>query len=191
MSCPTVSSSVTFREPDGRISHPGRDSSFVAPGTHSFSPPAVNQPGSGGSPFNVHPNAGSKLSPSSATDRLRISARPADLPYVMRTENQEIKRPPVYTSSPFMTNTSTPDLGGPAALSRVVGCPSAGTQSMLGPELDRSLPKGDSSSLVPNVAVPVPGSSEATSGNPTSSSSDIGDVVVGDSESLQEGSFQC
>ena len=42
---PTFHSSVAFREPDGQISHPGRDSSVVPPGAHSFSSLVVNQPG--------------------------------------------------------------------------------------------------------------------------------------------------
>lgn len=132
----------------------------------------MNQPGSGGSPLNVHLNVGSKSTPSTAADRLHRSPLPTYLPYVRQPENQAVKRPPVYTSTPFMTNTTPkPDYEGLSALSRVIGLPSAGIQPRRGPNLDRPLPQADSSSSLPTASVTGPGASEPSSGNPALSSS--------------------
>ena len=84
---PNLSNSVTFLEPNGRISHPGRDSSAVAPPL-SFSSPAVNQPGSGGPPSSVLPQAESKSVPAAAAAGIRRSPSSVGSPYVFKLGSQ-------------------------------------------------------------------------------------------------------
>lgn len=71
-----IFNSVTFLEPNGCVSHPVRDSSGAAAGSHSLSFPAVNQPGSAEPPLNVPPQVEPKLTPAAAADRVRRSLRP-------------------------------------------------------------------------------------------------------------------
>ena len=150
-----TSNSVTFLDPDGRVSHPGRDSSVAAPGAHSFSTPAVNQPGRMRPPSNDHPQDGSRPAPAAAAGGARTLPPTSDAPYVRKLENQTVQPPPVHTSSPFMTEDPKSDYKGPPTPSRVFGQSFTGIPLRSGPGLDRPTPREESSSSSSNATAPV------------------------------------
>ena len=155
VTAPNLSNSVSFRDPDGRVSHPGRDFSTVTPGSHFFSSPVVDQPGRGGLPVTAQSRAPSRPTPSDAASGVRRLSPTTDLPYVRRLGNHSAKLPPGHTSSPHMTNDPLHDDRGPSTPSPVFGPPTAGVPLRSGPNLDRPTPREESSSSLPDAPAPV------------------------------------